>query len=407
VEKIINQSHNKETFLYASSRMLERASYYGIRSIILWYMISGTLKMARPEASTVYAWFGASIVFSRIIGAILGDLVLGNKRTIIIGAIVQALGAFSLCIPSITGLYMGLLLVVLGGGLYTPNIISNFGKLYLDKTKLLDAGFTILHFAVNLGALLGTVTIAYVGEEYGWNTGFILAGIIMLLSIIPILFSKSKEIASRIENKVTTSQRVINISIAFLLIGAFWAIYEISNIQFLNIQGKLSEISTLEVPKSMWLGLSSAIILPLIPIAIILWTYYYSTQFFKLMIGFVFGAISFGILFLIPEIPNEQHTALYLISLFFLGVSEIYIAPVAYSVLTQYTNPKYLAILVSLAFIPTRLFHLIVGLFGEDLNEKPAVAILIGMIAMTIVSMVLIVYNGINKKPAFNSVDSK
>ncbi len=85
------------------------------------------------------------------------------------------------------------------------------------------------------------------------------------------------------------------------------------------------------------------------------------------MIGFIFGDISFGILFLIPETPNEQHSVLYLISLFFLCVSEIHIAPIIHSILTQYTKPQYLAILISLAFIPTRLFSFIVGLFNEGL----------------------------------------
>ena len=65
---------------------------------------------------------------------------IGSWWLIQIGGIIQSLGAFSFCIPSTTGLYVGLFLVVLGGGLYTPNIISNFGKLYLNKTKLLDAG---------------------------------------------------------------------------------------------------------------------------------------------------------------------------------------------------------------------------------------------------------------------------
>lgn len=398
MEKIINQTHSKETFLYVTSRTLERTSYYGLRSLIVLYMIGGILKMENTEALSIYGWFTASIVFSQIIGATLGDLLIGNKKALIIGGIIQSLGAFSFCIPSTTGLFIGLFLVVLGGGLYTPNIISNFGKLYLDKTKLLDSGFTIFYFAVNIGAFFGVVSIGYIGEKYGWNIGFVIAGIIMLLSIIPILFSKNKEIEPTIENKTTISKRIINISIAFVTVGLFWAIYELGNIRVFDLQLQLSEISTLGIPKSMWSSISSVFILPISLLAIVLWTYFYSTQFFKLMIGFIFGAISFGLLFLIPETPNEQHIILYLISLLFLGVSEIHIAPIIHSILTKYTNPKYLAILISLAFIPTRLFSFIIGLFNEGLYEKPTVAVLIGVIAMTILSIGLIIFNQINKK---------
>ncbi|MEP5341854.1 MAG: MFS transporter [Algibacter sp.] len=359
MDKIKNQKHSKEALYYSFSRMLERTSYYGLRSLIVLYMVGGILKMENAEALSIYGWFTLSLVFSQILGAILGDLLIGNKKALIIGGIIQSLGAFSFCIPSNTGLYIGLFLVVLGGGLYTPNIISNFGKLYLNKTKLLDAGFTIFYLAVNFGAFFGVMSIGYIGEKYGWNFGFVIAGIIMLLSIIPILFLKDKKIEQTTEDKSTLNERIIKISIAFVIVGLFWAIYELGNIRFFDLQLKLSEISTLNISKSIWASLNSVFTLPISILAIIVWTLFYNSQFFKLMLGFIFGIISFGILFLIPEVPTEQHTIIYLLSLLFLGISETHIAPIIHSILTKNSNPKYLAILISLAFIPTRLFSII------------------------------------------------
>ena len=152
MEKIQGQQHTITTFYYALSRMLERASYYGFRSIIVLYMIGETLKMESNEALKVYGWFTLALVITHIIGAVFGDLLVGNKKGILIGGVTQAIGAFSLCIPSTIGLYLGICLVVLGSGFFTPNIISNFGKSYLNKTKLLDSGFTIFYLAINLGA---------------------------------------------------------------------------------------------------------------------------------------------------------------------------------------------------------------------------------------------------------------
>lgn len=398
MEKIINQIHSKETFLYALSRTLERASFYGLRSLIVLYMIGEIIQMEKVEALKIYGWFTASFLFSKIIGAILGDLIIGNKKAIIFGGIIQALGAFSFCIPSTTGLYIGLFLIVLGGGLYTPNIISNFGKLYLNKTKLLDAGFTIFYLAVNLGAFFGILSIGYLGEKYGWNIGFIIAGILMLLSIIPIIFSKDKKIEGTTENKATVNQRIINIIIAFVIVSLFWSIYEIGNIRIFDLQQKLSEISTLNIPKSMWTSLNSVFSLPISVLAIIAWTFFYSNQFFKLTVGFIFGAISFGILFLIPEIPTEKHTIIYFLSLFFLSISEIHIAPIIYSILTKNSNPKYLAILISLAFIPTRLFSVLFSLFSEKFYDNPIFSLKFGLIAMIIVSIGLIIFVKWKKK---------
>ena len=165
MEKIQNQKHTKETLYYSISRMLERASYYGFELLVVLYMVGETLKMERTEALTIYGWLVGSLVFSQIIGGLFGDLLIGNKKSIIIGGIIQAIGAFSLCIPSTTGLYLGLFLVVLGSGFFTPNILSNFGKSYLNKTKLLDSGFTIFYLAINLGSFLGILLIGYLEKH--------------------------------------------------------------------------------------------------------------------------------------------------------------------------------------------------------------------------------------------------
>ena len=113
MEKIQNQKHTKETLYYSISRMLERASYYGFQALVVLYMVGETLKMENKEALTIYGWLTASLVFSHIVGALFGDLLIGNKKSIIIGGIIQAIGAISLCVPSITGLYLGLFLFLL------------------------------------------------------------------------------------------------------------------------------------------------------------------------------------------------------------------------------------------------------------------------------------------------------
>jgi POT family proton-dependent oligopeptide transporter len=404
MEKIQNQKHSIETFYYSLARMLERASYYGFRALVVLYMTGEILKMDRTEALSIYGWFAGSMVFSQIIGGLFGDLLIGNKKAIIIGGIIQAIGAFSLCIPSTTGLYLGLFLVVLGSGFFTPNILSNFGKSYLNKTKLLDSGFTIFYLAINLGSFLGISLIGYSGEKFGYNIGFVISGILMLLSIVPIIISKEFNSEEFEKGETSISKRILNILIAFIVVGVFWGIYEISNIRIFDLQMQFSEISAWNISKSLWQTIGSIFTLPISLVAIVLWTFFYSSQFFKLMVGFIFGAISFGILFLIPEIPTENHTITYLISLVFLGISEIHIAPIIHSILTKYTNPKYLAILMSLAFLPTRLISLIFGLFNDKLYDNPMLGLKIGIVGMTVVGIGLIGYVWWNKKTTYNTV---
>ncbi len=382
--------------------MLERASYYGFRALVVLYMTGETLKMDRTEALSIYGWFAGSMVFSQIIGGLFGDLLIGNKKAIIFGGIIQAIGAFSLCIPSTTGLYLGLFLVVLGSGFFTPNILSNFGKSYLNKTKLLDSGFTIFYLAINLGSFLGISLIGYSGEKFAYNIGFVISGILMLLSIVPIIISKEFNSEEFEKGETSISKRILNILIVFIVVGVFWGIYEISNIRIFDLQMQFSEISAWNISKSLWQTIGSIFTLPISLVAIILWTFFYSSQFFKLMVGFIFGAISFGVLFVIPEIPTENHTITYLISLVFLGISEIHIAPIILSISTKYANPKYLAILMSLAFLPTRLISLIFGLFNHKLYDNPMLGLKIGIVGMTVVGIGLIGYAWWNKKTTYN-----
>jgi POT family proton-dependent oligopeptide transporter len=148
----------------------------------------------------------------------------------------------------------------------------------------------------------------------------------------------------------------------------------------------------------MWQSLNSVVTLPISLIAIIVWTYFYNSQFFKLLIGFIFGAIAFGIILFIPEIPEEKHTIYFIASMLFLAISEIHIAPIIHSILTKYSNPKYLAILISLAFVPTKIFALIFGIFHERIYDNPTLGIKFGIIAMILMSIVIIGYIIIDKK---------
>lgn len=392
MDKIYGQKHKKETFYFSLSTMLQKASYYGLRALVVLYMTGEILQMERSNALLIYEWFATSLLFSQIIGGLIGDFVLGNRKTLILGSILQALGAFCLCVPSSIGLYLGLFFVALGYGLYTPNIISMFGKLYSAKTKLLDSGFTIFYFAVNLGSFVGILIIGLIGDKFGNGMGFILSGLLMLFSIIPLLFSNEEIHSETNTSQLSLSNSIRNISIVFLAIGLFWGIHEISNIRIYDLELKFSEMAAFAIPQDLWQALSSIIFLPVCFIAFFWWSYYYSSQTNKLLLGFIFGIISYGLLFLIPEIPAEKHALIYLISLISLAISETHLAPVLYSSLTKYANQKYLTTLISLAFIPSKAFNLIFGVFNDTFYNNPLSGLKFGITALTIVSIGLIIY---------------
>lgn len=398
MERIKNPSYSKETFLYAFSRMLERASYYGIQSILMFALMSDDFRLTETKAYILVGSFAGSIILTQIIGALLGDLVIGNKKAIVIGGILQGIGALSFCIPFDTIYLAGGVLIVLGNGLYVPNMISNFGRLHLSKRKLLDSAFSLLHLAINVGSFLGVLCIGYLSERYGWTIGFMLSGILMLIAVTAILFSKETFLTDKIRsNQPTIKRRIVYISIGLIAVALFWAIYGIATIQIIDVQHALTRNSMLGIPKTMWSSLDSTMLIPLSLIATIVWTYFYSSQFFKIMMSFIFGTIAFVILLFVPENPAEQYTFVFLFAMLLLAISETYITPIIYSVLTKYTRPKYLAIAISLSNIPTVLVTLLTGLFMYGLYENPSLAIITATIAAGILSIGLVIFYLLNK----------
>jgi len=389
--------HGKAAFLYAFSKVLERAAYYGIRSLIVINMVSGTLSMDRTEALEIYAWFSMLVVFATLLGGIIGDLVVGNRKSIILGAVIQAAGAFTLCIPTTVGLYAGLTFVIIGGGLYVPNVTANFGKLYADKVKLLDSAFTLDYLAINIGAFSGIFLISYYGEEHGWASGFILAGVLMLASVAPIIISDEYVSDEPTGTGVSTSRGAVNIVFVVLVVAAFWLAYEMAGIRLEVVQSAMKGALATILPESLVSSYQSMISLPIMAIAIVLWTVSYSSYKFKLLLGFVFGAMSYGILLYLPEVPSEQHLTLYITSLVLLGMAEVHIAPMFGAVVTKYANPKYLAIMFGLVFIPSRVFSTWLGYFDKVLYGDPSKGLSAAMAIMTLLSIGLIILVSVRK----------
>lgn len=371
--------------------------------------------MSRPEALRIYAVFSGAIVFSHVIGAILGDLVLGNRNSMVFGGLLQALGAFCFCVPSSNALYAGLFLVVLGNGFYSPNLTANFGKLYLDKIKLLDGAFSWLYLVINIGAFWGIVLIGTAAETYGFHIGFAIVGALMFLSVVPflnpnnegrlgkssnwryknILDQQTTEELPNVSSGLSIEKRVLTIAFLFVIVGLFWAIYQTTSHRFAILEMRFVEMSTWNFPRILWSSSSAFFIMPVCLIAAIVWSRYYISQYFKLMLGFVFGTGSFIVLSFIPEVAAEEHASIYLLSLLLWGISEVCVAPIVHSILTKYTNPKYLAILISISIIPTKIVSMGIALMGFQNN--PQVALQFGIIAMGIIGTGLLGFVMLNK----------
>ncbi len=181
--------HPSGLFVLFFTEMWERFSFYGMRALLVLFLVSsfgiGGWDWPRENALALYGTYLALLYLTPIIGGTLADKYLGNRKAIIIGALIMTLGHASMAIENIPFfLYLGLFLLVVGTGFFKPNMSSFISILYEEFPEKKDGAYTIFYMGVNAGAFLGIMLCGYLGEILGWSWGFGLAGIFMLLGLL-------------------------------------------------------------------------------------------------------------------------------------------------------------------------------------------------------------------------------
>ncbi|SHI84889.1 peptide MFS transporter [Aquimarina spongiae] len=201
----VKAAHQKELFghpigLYILflTEMWERFSYYGMRALLVLYMTTETIGDPRgaglgwtsKEALALYGWYTMLVYVASIPGGMIADKLIGQKKSVLLGAIVLCLGHGVLVLTDIWAFYTGLGLVILGVGLLKPNISTMVGGLYKEGDIRRDKGFSIFYIGINLGSLLATMIVGLVVAKWGWHAGFGLAGIVMVIGLINYLYGQ-------------------------------------------------------------------------------------------------------------------------------------------------------------------------------------------------------------------------
>ncbi len=170
------------------TEMWERFSYYGMRALLVLVMTdmvaNGGLGLTDVTATAIYGLYTFGVYAVALPGGWIADRLIGQRRAILWGGIVIALGHFTLAIPTVSAFYLGLLLIVLGTGLLKPNASAIVADLYPEGGARRDAGFSVFYMGINVGALAGPLVCGYLGENVNWHLGFSAAGVGMALGVV-------------------------------------------------------------------------------------------------------------------------------------------------------------------------------------------------------------------------------
>ncbi|MFY8134034.1 MAG: peptide MFS transporter [Aquimonas sp.] len=181
--------HPKALWNLFGSEFWERFMYYGMRAMLAVHVAAAFFAHlgaeADAEASKTYGGYTAMVYMTGILGGYVADRILGYQRSIMLGGALMAAGCFLLMSPTLPLFLLGLATIVVGNGLFKPNISTMVGKLYAPGDARRDSGFTIFYMGINAGAFIAPIVCAsWIGAEYGYRWGFLTAGLGMIFGLI-------------------------------------------------------------------------------------------------------------------------------------------------------------------------------------------------------------------------------
>lgn len=166
------------------TEMWERFSYYGITAILILYM-SHAFSLTTEKVYAIYGAYGALVYMTPIIGGWLADKYLGAVNAVLIGGGLITIGHFIVAIPDsqFIAFYLGLAVIIVGTGLFSPNINAIVGHLYQENDERRERGFTLAYMGRNIGTVIAPIIASLVAAYYDWHYAFIVAGLGMLFGL--------------------------------------------------------------------------------------------------------------------------------------------------------------------------------------------------------------------------------
>jgi POT family proton-dependent oligopeptide transporter len=186
--------HPRGLFTLFMTEMWERFTYYGMRAILVLFMVAaiekGGLGLDDKTASAIYGLYIGGTYLLCLLGGWIADRIWGAQRAVWWGGVMIMVGNGMLAIGETRWFFVGLVVVVLGVALLKPNISAIVAGIYPEGGSSRDAGFSIFYMGINLGAALGSTLVPIVAAAFGWSAGFALPAIGMLLGLLQFKLTK-------------------------------------------------------------------------------------------------------------------------------------------------------------------------------------------------------------------------
>ncbi len=415
-------------FLF-TTEMWERFSYYGMRALLVLYMTkyllvpdhAGTvlglvgIKSAlesvfgpldvQPLSSQIYGFYTALVYLTPIFGGLLADRVLGQRRTVVIGATLMAIGHFMMAVEQL--FLFALLALILGNGAFKPNISTQVGGLYAPGDHRRDRAYSIFYVGINVGAFLAPLVCGTLGEKAGWHYGFAAAGVGMLIGLAIYLYAlpllppdelqrakAHRAVRTRLGRQEWRS--IGAILVLFIPVALFWATYEQQgNTIALWADTRTDRTVDLfglsaEIPTTWFQAFNPFMIFAFTPFVIALWTRQAArglepSTVTKMSLGCFGVALAYCIMATAAWYAGEGKASWSWLFAYFIVVTigELYLSPVGLSLVTKIAPLHILSMMMGVWLATSFVGGFLAGWLGSFWNrmEKPEFFLLIAAIA--------------------------
>ena len=401
-------------FLFATE-MWERFSYYGMRALLVLYMVKYLLQpghaetvigyatvkggleflfgplAVQPLASHLYGLYTGLVYLTPIFGGLLADRWLGQRRTVILGAALMALGHFMMAFEPL--FLFALTVLILGNGAFKPNISTQVGGLYAPGDPRRDRAFSIFYVGINLGAFLAPLVCGTLGEELSWHYGFTAAGVGMTIGLaiylyaLPTLPPDHLQSAPRDKRPLDAAERraIKALLLLFIPVSFFWATYEQQgNTIALWADGFTDRSVNLllwrgEIPTTWFQAFNPFMIFAFTPFIIALWAWQASRRrepstVTKMALG-CFGVALANLILVIAATATAgggKASWLWLLAYFvIITIGELYISPIGLSLVTKVAPVRMLSMLMGVWLATSFTGNLLAGWLGSFWSAMP------------------------------------
>jgi POT family proton-dependent oligopeptide transporter len=394
------------------TEMWERFSYYGMRALLILYMVGSTqqpgLGFGERRAAMIYGIYTMAVYLAGIPGGWVADRWLGHYRAVFVGGVIIAAGHFSMAIPGLPFFFLGLGLIVIGTGLLKPNVSTMVGSLYHRDDVRRDAGFSLFYMGINVGAFTAPLICGWLGQQANWHLGFAAAGVGMVLGLIqyaagrkyltPVAQTSGATAASAVEKPAaeaaaapaaapartltsTDWARIGAIGLLTLFALLFWAGFEQAGSSLTLFADRATRLTVFgfEYPSSWFQSVEPLFVILFSPVFAWLWVKLASrgnepSSPAKFALGLFFLTLSF--LLVVPaarafESSGGRVSPMWLIGLYFLQmVGELCLSPVGLSMVTKLAPAHLVGLMMGVWFFATAMGNYVAGWVAGFLQDR-------------------------------------